>query len=389
MIRIVIFGLLLMGVWACSSEKSSESKAREGGTGNYELVKVDSFEIENLTRVNILDYDPSNRLFLAYSEVENDILEVSKMGEIIKRVNRMGEGPNNYGSWVPVGLSFGPDNTRILQMPFFLYQYDADYNLIIGKRITSPLPIRTNTPLGRTPILTRDDTALYVVGPQLFLSAHFMILTEEGRDTLKHFNVLDLNTGRQESVIPFEKEIYHPANNHLFFTLMAKSFFVEDNKLVYLSNLDKQIRIIDPERDFKEIETVTLKHSEFKQYPPLPMGSDIGTPGYTQLQHMAGRNLGIITAGGGIWLVKYYQGLSENEFDARRVDNERYGFNDATDKIKLIVIENKKQVGAELTPPPGKIILGLGNGTILVQEPPNPEVEEEVTRYSIYRIKRN
>jgi len=53
----------------------------------------------------------------------------------------------------------------------------------------------------------------------------------------------------------------------------------------------------------------------------------------------------------------------------------------------LILIKNKKQLNQELPSVPGTILFGMGNGKFLVQEPEHSEIEEDVTRFSIYQVK--
>jgi hypothetical protein len=381
--------VLFMAFWAssaCTSEHSSLG-GKEASRVSIELLKIAEFRVDNLTRVHILDFNPEEGRYLAFSEVENTILEIDLEGNIIKRVSRHGQGPGNYGNWVPIALSFGPDGKRVVQSPFELFEYNADYEVLRSNRIYSSLPVRTNSPLGRTPYLLQGDSLRYLVGPQLYLSAHYMILTTQGRDTLKHFISLDPLTGNQSSIIPYDRSTYYPDDEQLYQFLMTKSFFVENNTLIMLGALEQEIQAYAPGNDWNRKNAYPLNYADFKTYRPLPLGSDIGTPGMPFLQHMAGRNMNLINAGDGLWLVHYYEGLSENEYEARKAGKENYSVQDAKDKQKLLLLQNGKQLDVQLKPPNGRILFGLGDGRILVQDPANEEEEEEFTTFSIYEIR--
>lgn len=137
-----LYFLVFIVLVACGKKDGSSGES----FSSYSLVKVDSFQVNNMTRVQITDFSESENIYLAYTEAENDILEISPDGEILKRVNRTGDGPNNMGNWVPIGLSFGPSGERVFQLPFQLLTYDKDYSQTSNIRIQSPLAVRAYIP---------------------------------------------------------------------------------------------------------------------------------------------------------------------------------------------------------------------------------------------------
>jgi hypothetical protein len=54
--------------------------------------------------------------------------------------------------------------------------------------------------------------------------------------------------------------------------------------------------------------------------------------------------------------------------------------------MKIILFKEGKPIKTKLDASSGNLLFGLGKGSFLVQYPPNPDVEEEVKRYSIYQI---
>ncbi len=368
-----------------SCGKNSESFKAERNS-DYELVKVDSFTIDNLTRVKIIDYSETENIFLGYSEVQNDILEISPQGEIIKRVNLSGDGPGKLGSWVPLGLSFGPENKRVFQLPFQLVTYDQAYEIQENIRIQSPLPVRTSAPLGQTSFFMENGLPRYLVGPTGFLSAHLLIYNDEGRDTLQNFTLLYPETGETKSVIPYEEDSYYKKTPNIYMSLMGKSFFISEGKLVVLQGLSESIQVYDL-KDFSLIKNIPFEHSTFLKYDPIPIGTSFDDPRTNQLASMAGRNMRILQLSEDFWMIRYYQGINNAEFELRNSEERPYRFFDATDKIKFILLKNESQI-AELGTPEGTMLFALGKNKILFQEKASEEVEEEFTKYSIYELKK-
>ena len=112
---ILVLSLIILSITSGCNSNSRDTSTSEAE--NYELVKIDSFQVDNFTRVNILDYNPNEKIFLGYSINEDDLVEISESGEILNRAHRKGDGPSNYGNWNPIGLGFGPEGQRIVELP--------------------------------------------------------------------------------------------------------------------------------------------------------------------------------------------------------------------------------------------------------------------------------
>jgi hypothetical protein len=375
--------ICLLTLISCNKNKVTKKSNEELG---YELVKIDSFTVYNLTKVRITDFSESENIFLGYSEAENDVLEISPKGIILKRINLSGEGPEKLGNWVPLGLSFGPHGKRVFQLPFQLVTYNEDYKQLENMRIQSPLPVRTNTPLGKTIYFIENEKPRYLVGPNTFLSAHLLIYNDEGRDTLQNFSLLYPESGQMKSIIPYEEDSYFKKTKNIYTDLMNKSFFIDGQKLVVLQGLSETIQVYDL-LDFSLTKNIAITHTEFIKYDPVPVGTAYDDPRSKQLSSMAGRNLKIIQLSEDLWLIRYYQGITNAEFEARNSEEEPFRYADASDKIKLLVIKNGKQVSGEISTPEGLMLFSLGKNKILIQEKASIEIEEEFTKYCIYELK--
>ncbi|TFV94604.1 hypothetical protein E4S40_11355 [Algoriphagus kandeliae] len=377
------FGFIAL-ITSCSQKEASEKSTEDNP---YFLTKIDSFEVENLTRVFIRDYSPEEGIYLGYSMVEDEILEISEEGEILKRVKKKGEGPGLYGNWNPIGISFGPNQERVVELPFRIVTYNSNYEVLQEQRIQSPLPIRTFGPMGRTEYFQNGDSTMYLVGPSNYLSAHYLIMNEEGRDTLKNFFQINIQTGEMKSVVPYREESPYKNTEGIYQELMTKSFLVDHitDELWLVHALSKEIEIYDLPL-FNLSKTIPLNHEEFMSYSPVPIGTQGNDEGITPLRFLAGRNKQLIQLEPNLFLINYYKGISEAAYQTRIAEDATYTPTIDPKENSIIIILDGKQVGPELPSVPGSILFGLGDGKFLVQEPENPEIEEEKTRFSVYQL---
>ena len=377
--------LVLLGLQACSSDNQQEKSSEN----DFQIEKIDSFEVNNLTRVIISDYSEQEKTYLGYATVEDEILEIDLDGNIIQRAKKKGDGPGNYGNWNPIGMSFGPDGLRIAELPFALFAFDSTYQTQFQQRIQSPLPIRAFGPLGKTQYFESNDSTFFLVGPSNYLSAHYLIRNEEGRDTLKNFYKLHLESGEMKSVVPYRAQSVYRQTEGFYPELMTKSFQInrKTSELLVLHGLEDEIEVYDlPGLNYKG--SIPLKHEEFLTYNSVPIEIAQNDERITQLRMMAGRNISLIQIDEDLYLISYFTGITPSEYDNRKAEDPLYSPISDLNEKRLILIKNKKQLNQELPSVPGIILFGMGSGKFLVQEPENSEIEEEVTRFSIYQVRK-
>lgn len=387
MVPIFIFFLIVFSL-SCSTKNEKNSINSEDQ--NYSLVKVDSFQVDNFTRVNILDYSPSEKIYLGYSLTEDDILEISESGEILKRVHRKGDGPENYGTWNPIGLGFGPNNQRIVELPFRVISYNQDYEIVLSHLIMSPLPIRANSPLGSPPYYQKNDTTMVLVGPSNYLTASHLIHNQEGKDTLQNFYQLNLVTGDVKSVVPYEANSIYNSTQNIYHELMGKSFFIdsEKNELVLVQNLDPEILVYNLS-DLSIKQRIPISYSEFLTYDPVPIGTPFSDESTLPLRRLSAKNQKLLNLGNGIYALQYFTGINEAEFESRNSEDQPYsGSLDASEQ-RILIFKDGKQTTVELPGINGFLIAALPGNRLLVQEPENQEIEEEFTKFSIYELTTN
>jgi hypothetical protein len=266
-----LFLLSIQLIWACSPSTRQESTEK---AIRYELVKVDSFEVANFTQVVITDFDPQTKTYLGYSTISDELLLIGENGEIQSRASKKGEGPGLYGNWNPTGMSFAPGGSALLEFPFTVAILSRDFELLSQTRISSPLPIRTFGPMGKTPVYQIQDSTFALVGPTSFLPGHYLIMNQEGKDTLQHFAQVNLQTGSQRSVISYDQESIYKQTDQVYFELMTKSFVInqEENELAMITGLDPEILIYDL-NDLTKKSEIALIYETFITYLPLPIGT--------------------------------------------------------------------------------------------------------------------
>jgi hypothetical protein len=380
----IIFSVLSI-VTSCGSgsEKTSAISVED-----FLLVKVDSFQVDNFTRVFIRGYSPQENIFLGYSVSQNDILEISEKGEILKRINKKGDGPEAYGNWNPVGMGFGPDSLRILEFPFYVIAFDTDYNKKYEHRYISPLPIRANMPLGSPPVYSKGDSTFLLIGPSNYLSANYLTRTQEGKDTLQNFYQMHLESGAVKSILPYETSSVYSSTDLIYFERMGKTFLIDQakNELYLLHDVETKLRIYDLENLSLKKE-IPISHSEFKAYPPLPIETEFSDSRVTLLKNNSGKNMNMLQLENETVLIRYFTGLTEAEYESRNSEEEPYAPLSDPKEQRFLILKDGVQLAGELPGIAGSLVMPLPGNRILVQEPENRDREEEFTLFSIYELK--
>ena len=321
---------------------------------------------------------------------EDDILEISEKGEILKRTNRKGEGPNLYRNWNPIGLGFGPNGQRIVELPFEVYSYDKNYEVLQQFRIMSPLPIRANTPFGKPPYYQSNDTTYLLVGPSNYFTATYLIHNQEGKDTLQNFYQLNMKTGDIKSVVPYADNSIYNSTENIYPELMGKSFFIdhEKNELAVVQNLDTDILIYNlPGLTLNR--AIPITHSEFLTYDPLPIGTPFSDERAITLNKLSARNQKLFNLGDNTFLLQYFTGISQTEYDSRNSEEIPYVGQFDENEQRLLIFKDGKQLTQELPGIKSSLKFTLPDNKILAQEPENSDIEEEFTRFSIYQLQKN
>ncbi|MBT0811189.1 hypothetical protein KIH41_07845 [Litoribacter ruber] len=367
---------------ACGNKNEVESEAT-----SFTLERVDSFQVDYLTHVRILDYSPEEDIFLAFSEGDDNFIELDPNGKILKTVNRKGEGPDTFGARNPVALSFGPHGERMVQTSFQLISYDQDYQQTHKSGIRNMLPVRANVPLGKNQFFNLDGDYHYLVGPSTYLSNHALIHDEEGRDTLQNFLVLNFETGALQSAVPYGPEGVYKETDHIYYNLMGKSYFIQDDELFVAQNLGSSIQVYDLKNDFKLSRQIPISHKNWKKATPIPLGSNSDMDKVNAIFHTSGRNKSLYPINENTFLLSYYTGIAQSKYETFRSEGISFMPKNLRDENKLLIFRDGRQLEGEIDLPSGTMLFSLPGDRLLVLDETNEDVEEEFTKYSIYQLK--
>jgi hypothetical protein len=106
---------------------------------------------------------------------------------------------------------------------------------------------------------------------------------------------------------------------------MAKSFFLDEGKLVVVHNIDNALHVYDLASRTK-LRDIPFEHAAFRSYPPLPLDANPESTDYVALTQMSARNMKLNDAEAGFWLMQYFQGMSEAEYTIAKEADEDFSW---------------------------------------------------------------
>lgn len=93
----------------------------------YELVKADSLIVDKLEILQITDYNPETKTYLAYSAINKACMELDENGKILNEVDLRGEGPGHFGQGMSAMGYVG--GTKVIEggASYIFYNQDWTY----------------------------------------------------------------------------------------------------------------------------------------------------------------------------------------------------------------------------------------------------------------------
>jgi hypothetical protein len=119
--------LLFLQLIACNS--ASDNGTDENAISTFDLVKVDSINVNFMEEIHLLDYDPEREIFLGYNRRSGDYLEFDMAGEILSQVNLLGDGPNDHGGTGSFQVNYLGNGKIGVANSTRYYIYDKDWQL--------------------------------------------------------------------------------------------------------------------------------------------------------------------------------------------------------------------------------------------------------------------
>lgn len=115
--------LIFLGVLIKSCSGISEEKE---ALRNFELVIIDSLQIDYLGNLRILDYDSLDHVYLAWGKTNNEVIVLDTNGLITSTFIFPTEGLNAIPGWInPIGIRDGEIEFFAGQDAFYGYSLDG------------------------------------------------------------------------------------------------------------------------------------------------------------------------------------------------------------------------------------------------------------------------
>lgn len=195
-----LFLVLIFAGFGCSEpEKSTDSTRPE-----LSLEIIDSLDLQILGDPLITSVSESGTSFLFYDFASGDIILTDKDGKIQSQFNKSSDTPDSYGFMMEAPGFVGEDQLAIVGMAGIIL-YDKAGNMI--KKINHPeslggggfmafpgKSVETIDLNGKTYLVTKSVRSRDTYpGEQKYY------------DTFKHFELVEIATGRSTEIVPFEK----------------------------------------------------------------------------------------------------------------------------------------------------------------------------------------
>lgn len=354
----------------------------------FKLNKVEEFNINTLSDLNILDYFPSKKIYLGFikSSKGNDIVLVNAKGKIIVNKNLVGEGPNQSLSHINC-MAFSKDGNILLQSATHVLLYDQE--LVLKERFSYP------SSLG---IQIRGSKEYFSYFYQDGLESKFSFITNPSNtNSFSNNNELDKNL----------IEIYTPGIDKLFkiapaadrkmykrfsSSLISSLYFIKyridnSNKRLYLTTrIDDEITVYNLKTHML-LSKLKVNHGEFNIL-------GVNSISLQDLPSIDGISLGaknhqLFLLDDGQIILDYVKEIPYGIYEQKKaVDPYYHHYNDPSFH-RLILFDQKKQLSGDIPMPKnGHLMISLPGNRLLFQIK-DPEVEEDFIRYEIYQIVKN
>jgi hypothetical protein len=360
--------------------KNTDNKIFEA----YRFEKENEFLIHSLTKVELLDYYPEDKLYLGYSNTSKgkEICLVDESGKILLNQNMQGEGPEQHSSNLS-SLAFNEDGDIWAMTSVEVLRYDQNLNLIerFSYQPTDIITLYAITK--RFSYFRRDNSKAEITfttipsGTSRFKS--------ESRKYFDKATLLEFYDQREEII----NEIAPISERQITkdFMEIAGGFYApvyvidpKSSELFLTSTFDHEITVYDLNTDI-----ITRKLEIFHGDPNAihpskkidPQSLSKNADGWL----MAPKNHNIYNLDNGLIALEYIKGVSINP----TLTNQSEIFEDVNQNM-LIIFDQNHQLSQDLTlPVKGAIRTSLPGNRLLVRVE-NPEIEEDFTRYIILKV---
>ncbi len=348
------------------------------------IQKTSEFKINSLNSVEIVDYDPVKKQFVAFEKGDKDfvVILLDEKGAILKRKELQGQGPGQINTAMNF-LGFGENGDIWAITTNLLLSYDRNLNFKESKKFALSNPFLTffNSP---APVYfyKGNDKENLVFATYPSRTARFMSVKSFENQSL--IELFDMKSGKEYYLAPISER---PLYQHLDISIKAmyNPIFTMNKKkdqLFVTSTFDDEITVIDLQSS-KTISKIKVKHGEFGSFKKLPISREnLPNSGFNSL---ASRNSNLLYLDGGLVVLDYFKEIPEMVFERKTRQNKYYRHPYDPDYHRIIIFDEEKQLSKDLEIPYGQIKIAMPNNSILVKLI-NPDQEEDFVRYGIYQI---
>lgn len=350
----------------------------------YKISKTSEFSINSLNSVEIVDYDPIKKHYLAYENRSKGfvVLLLDEKGRILVKKDLNGQGPRQFTTAMNF-LGFSNTGDVWVITPNKVISFDRKLNFKESTNfvIDNPFFVYCST---TSPIFYyKDDLknnlvfATYPSGTSRFMRAKSL----EKQHLIEFHDLKSKATFHLAPVV--QRPIYKNFDNTI--NTMYKPIFTQDkksNRLFVTASLDNEITVIDL-LSGKTISNIKINHGDFGSFKKLPI-SDKTLPSYPPYT-LASVNLNILHLDGGLVLLDYVREIPYGIFEKKNEEDKYYHHFSDPDYHRIILFDENKQLSEDMKIPYGQIKIAMPNNSILIKLI-NPDEEEDFIRYGVYQV---
>ncbi|MFO7824471.1 MAG: hypothetical protein R6V72_11085 [Cyclobacterium sp.] len=354
--------------------------------GQYSLEKVEELHVNSLFPLSLIDYFPSERIYLGYVNKFSDGSEVALVnedGEIMISKNLKGEGPEEYTGTLN-GLAFTENGDVWVQTTHLLLRYDQNLNLIERIKYDSGLSYHLYGRPKKFPWFQKENNSSefsWIVNPTRVGN----FLREISFERTKLIEIFSLKEDSTYQIAPISDRSHYRDIDMTISAMYAPIYYLErENNELYLSTkLDDEITVYDLDR-LKVISRIKISHGEFNSLKTIPI-TNKSLPSYKNRITLAAVNERIYSLDENIIALEYIREIPYGTYEKRIADDPKYHHSRDPEYRRLIFFDQNKQISNDIALPNGTIELTLPGNRLLVKLI-DPDVEEDFIRFGIYKL---
>lgn len=302
---------------SCSSNTSTSSERENSSLeGSYELFKVDSLIVPVLEPLQITDYNPKTKRFLAYGTQSKACMEIDAEGNVLASVDLTGEGPGHFGEGMTELGYLGDD--IIINGPNAYFTFDKNWSYKERIVYTSggafyPLGFISGAP--ETFIKNGVAKIIKPIDHTFFGSR---VLSNDYFSTAFLTEYISSQTQESESVISYPEGTVYLSNTTFYPSPNAKiSYNASASRLYVTLPLTPKLFVYDVDKNFELEKTLELDLKDFKEPRGIAFDdqSKRGPDNYrlSSVYDYLNSSIYEISSEGDITMVTYDTGVEGNE----------------------------------------------------------------------------